>query len=179
MSATVTTRNGDGAGVKGLVERGVRMARAVVLGHVVTLKNLLRKPITVNYPYEEYHATPWHRTFPALVVDEETEELKCTACMACVRACPPQIIHIERAQGEDKKTYPGEFYIDMTRCMECNICVEVCPFDALEMVPEFKMAEYHPDDLIFDKERLAVVKRGPKTPWTRRKGSYLEHGWPT
>jgi len=156
-----------------------RAARAIVLGHAVTLKHLFRRPVTIRYPEEEYHATPWHRTYPALVIDEATRELKCTACMSCERACPPGIIAIERAQGEDKKTYPGEFWIDMLRCMECGICVEVCPFDALEMVPEYKMTAYHPDDGIFDKERLAVVVRGPKTPWPRRKGSYLEGGWPT
>lgn len=151
-------------------------ARRLGRGMAVTLRNALRDPVTVQYPDYKQPATDAFRMFPALVVDAATDQLKCTACMACQKACPVACIWIQGARDADGKPYPEDFYIDMSWCMECAICVEVCPFDALEMAPDFELAGYDVRDLVMDKDQLAAVKRGPKTPWTRRKGSYLEDG---
>jgi len=52
--------------------------------------------------------------------------------------------------------YPVRFDIDLSVCMSCQICVEVCPFEAIKMDTEFELAT---DDrfggLLYDREQLA------------------------
>src|SRR4030081_316120 len=53
--------------------------------------------------------------------------------------------------------YPAIFDIDISVCMSCQICVEVCPFEAIKMDKE---VEYSTADrfggLLFDKHKLAM-----------------------
>lgn len=67
----------------------------------------------------------------------------CTSCMLCVKECPTWCISLE--SHTEQVSEPGarrpravavldSFTIDMGLCMFCGICVEVCPFDALEWV---------------------------------------------
>src|SRR5438034_11566358 len=52
--------------------------------------------------------------------------------------------------------YPTLFDIDISVCMSCQICVEVCPFEAIKMDTEFELST---DDrfggLLLKKEQLA------------------------
>lgn len=65
----------------------------------------------------------------------------CTSCMLCVRECPTWCISL--ASHLEEVTEPGArrprsvsvldaFAIDFGLCMFCGICVDVCPFDALQ-----------------------------------------------
>lgn len=75
----------------------------------------------------------------------------CTSCMLCVRECPTWCISLDSHQEVDPATATlarprtinvlDDFRIDFSRCMNCNICVEVCPFDALEWLPNSDYAE--------------------------------------
>ena len=65
----------------------------------------------------------------------------CTSCMLCVRECPTWCItlesHTERIAEADARrprtvNVLDQFTIDYGLCMYCGICIEVCPFDALE-----------------------------------------------
>ena len=73
----------------------------------------------------------------------------CTSCMLCVRECPSWCITLESHTVQTSE--PGArrpttvsvldaFTIDFGLCMFCGICVEVCPFDALEWTPRFDYA---------------------------------------
>ena len=66
---------------------------------------------------------------------------KCTSCMLCVRECPAWCIHLDShteevsepgARRPRKVNVLDSFDIDYSLCMYCGICVDVCPFDALE-----------------------------------------------
>lgn len=71
---------------------------------------------------------------------------KCTSCMICVRECPTWCIDIEAhtesstasrgghpSRGrESQRAVLDAFSIDWTLCMYCGICIDECPFDALE-----------------------------------------------
>lgn len=69
----------------------------------------------------------------------------CTSCMLCVRACPTWCIELDSHQEVDPDS-PGRrpkvrnmldrFAIDWGLCMFCGICVQVCPFEALEWAPD-------------------------------------------
>ena len=84
------------------------------------------------------------------------------ACQICEKECPPQCIYI--VKSKDKKPdykgqpqlYPAIFDIDISVCMSCQICVEVCPFDAIKMDTEFELSTVDRfGGLLFHKDKLA------------------------
>ena len=88
----------------------------------------------------------------------------CTSCMLCVRQCPTWCItissHAEQV-GEPGARRPKSvnvldgFEIDYGLCMYCGICIDVCPFDALEWRPEFDYSAADRLGLVHDADRLA------------------------
>ena len=94
---------------------------------------------------------------------------KCTSCMLCARECPSWCIHIDShpettaapASGRPRtKAVLDRFAIDWSLCMYCGICIEVCPFDALEWAPAHDYAEPDAVALLHERPRL--------TDWLRR-----------
>ena len=84
------------------------------------------------------------------------------ACKICEKECPPQCIYI--VKSEDKKPdymgkpqfYAKVFDIDISVCMSCQICVEVCPFEAIKMDKEFELSQRERfDNLLLRKEQLS------------------------
>ena len=68
------------------------------------------------------------------------------ACLICEKECPPQCIYIVKDTAR-KPDYTGKlqfqpkiFDIDISVCMSCQICVEVCPFDAIKMDVEYELS---------------------------------------
>jgi len=52
--------------------------------------------------------------------------------------------------------YPAVFDIDISVCMSCQICVEVCPFEAIKMDKEFELSRRERfDALLFRKNELS------------------------
>jgi NADH-quinone oxidoreductase subunit I len=84
--------------------------------------------------------------------------LRCVACKMCEKECPPQCIYI--VKSEDKKPdymgkpqfYPAVFDIDISVCMSCQICVEVCPFEAIKMDKEFELSRRERFDALLMRE---------------------------
>ena len=83
------------------------------------------------------------------------------ACQICEKECPPQCIYIikDSAKKPDAagklQFQPKVFDIDISVCMSCQICVEVCPFDAIKMDTEFELGtDNRFGDLLLDKTQL-------------------------
>lgn len=119
--------------------------------------------VTVQYPDVKQQHSERFRYFPFLVYDEAPENLRCVACKICEQECPPQCIHIvgpaKDEQGRPLKahgrTYPVRFEIDVSVCMSCRICVDVCPFDAIEMDNQYELSgEGRFEDMVFTKDKL-------------------------
>jgi NADH-quinone oxidoreductase subunit I len=104
--------------------------------------------VTVQYPEERRPQAEAARIFPFLVYDGDDWQkgLRCVACLICEKECPPQCIYIVKDTAR-KPDYMGKlqfqpktFDIDTSVCMSCQICVEVCPFDAIKMDVEYELS---------------------------------------
>jgi NADH-quinone oxidoreductase subunit I len=137
--------------LKGLAVTGTNMVQSFYRKDRMT---------TVQYPEERVTISPNFRNFPFLVYDgdDAMAGLRCTACSICEKECPPQCIYIVLDRDENGKSLkrPKVFDIDVSVCMNCGICAEVCPFDSIYMDGEFEVATGDRfDSLLFTKERLA------------------------
>jgi NADH-quinone oxidoreductase subunit I len=132
---------------------GVGLAK----GLSITLRHMLSKSVTQQYPEVKPALPPRSRGVIALV------EENCTSCMLCARECPDWCIYID----SHKETIPApeggrarqrnvldRFAIDFALCMYCGICIEVCPFDALFWSPEFEYAETDIRELVHERDKL-------------------------
>src|SRR4029078_12185218 len=126
----------------------------ILKGMAVTARNFVgsyfekERLITVQYPEERSPLPENYRNFPFLIYDTDDADagLRCVACKICEKECPPHCIYI--VKREDKKPdymgnpqfYPAVFDIDISVCMSCQICVEVCPFEAIKMDKVFELS---------------------------------------
>ena len=133
----------------------------VLKGLRVTLINLFRTPITIQYPEVDIRQKdlkafgykgplgPLPDRFRGFLhVNPEI----CIACDLCMKACPIDCIRIESTkidkttiQGKDGKAvnkakHPVRFDIHLGKCMYCGLCVEPCPTGAISFSKEFEGA---------------------------------------
>ena len=159
----------DGAGYAFVTDDGERGApgKGLINGLAVTLKTMTKRSITQQYPDVEPELPPRSRGVIALL------EENCTVCMLCARECPDWCIYID--SHKEEVVVPGaararqrnvldRFDIDVSLCMYCGICIEVCPFDALHWTPEFEYSELDVLDLLHDKDRLSDWMRTVPPP---------------
>lgn len=136
----------------------------VLKGMSVTLWNFIlsylypKKGIfTVQYPEEKKEVEERFRNFPFLVYDGTPDNLRCVACDICAKECPPKCMYIIPAKDEQGRIQkkPATFDIDFAICMNCGICEEVCPFDAIYMDHDYELSEYDRlEDLMYHQEEL-------------------------
>ncbi len=55
-------------------------------------------------------------------------KLRCKSCGICVSFCPKKVL----AQDESQRLY----VLDPSECIGCNICSQVCPDFAIEVIQE-------------------------------------------
>jgi len=142
----------------------------------VTISTMLRKPVTVQYPNRHREVPQRDRAFPILLWDTEVDEPFCTGCHACERACPVECMTVTmrdnplHAEGTSKRRkIIDEFWIDYGRCMRCNLCVEVCNFEAIAMNNTWaghELSKFDRNDLVLDLDQLlAQSKQGKIDAW--------------
>lgn len=98
---------------------------------------------TVEYPDERLPVYERFRVLPMLIYDDEDGNVRCTCCNICAKVCPPQCIWMTQAKGtKGVVPLPEDFFIDMDVCMNCGLCSEYCPFDAIKMDQNFELSNY-------------------------------------
>ncbi len=89
----------------------------------------------VSCNFDALHMNP--ETGLPMVVDD-----KCTACGACVKACPRDIIELRKKNPKDRKVFVSCINQEKgavakknceVACIGCGKCVKVCPFDAITL----------------------------------------------
>jgi len=121
----------------------------------VTLRNMLRKPVTIQYPEEKRTPYPRYRARIVLTRDPDGGE-RCVACYLCSAACPVDCISMQAAEAENGRRYAAWFRINFSRCIFCGLCAEACPTLAIQMSPDYEMGSRDILKLVAEKEDLLI-----------------------
>jgi NADH-quinone oxidoreductase subunit I len=141
---------------RGFLREAGGLGRAVYRAMRMTLVNLFRKPVTVHYPDVTRAYPDRYRGLLALTYHPETGAENCIGCRLCEFVCPPQVIKVEMLKAE-KRNYAKTFTLELYACEFCELCVQVCPTDAIVMTRSFDMPTADRREMLLDKDRLHAL----------------------
>jgi NADH-quinone oxidoreductase subunit I len=136
-----------------LLKTTLRAIKGLYGSHAVAMTNLLRKPVTEEYP--EYKRPLPERSRGRIVLTRDPEgDERCVACYLCSAVCPTSCISMESAERQgDGRRYPLWFRINFARCIYCGQCEEACPTLAIQLTPILNSASTR-CSISFTKKRI-------------------------
>jgi NADH-quinone oxidoreductase subunit I len=121
----------------------------------LTFLHAFKPRVTVQYPEEKPKLAPRFRGRIVLTKDPDGEE-RCVGCYLCSSVCPVSCIAIQSTEDDGGRRYPKTFRINFSRCIYCGFCEEACPTTAIQLIPDFEMAEYDRKNMVYEKEHLLI-----------------------
>ncbi len=130
-------------------------AHSLLTGLRTTLVEFFTPKVTEQYPENRktLKISERHRAILYMPVDENGNN-RCIACGLCQSNCPNGTINIttknviDEATGKNKKVLV-EYNYDLGSCMFCQLCVNVCPKEAIAFSNSFENA-------VFDRKKLVL-----------------------
>lgn len=119
---------------------------------------VFKKRNTYLYPEKPIYLSPRYRGRIILTKDNDGNE-RCVACNLCATVCPVDCIALQKT-SDNNRWYPEFFRINFSRCIFCGLCEEACPTQAIQLIPDFELAEFQRKDLIYEKKDLLVSGSG-------------------
>jgi NADH-quinone oxidoreductase subunit I len=132
---------------------------SILKGLWLVFKHAFKKPVTVQYPEQPPKLSPRYRGRIILTRDPDGQE-RCVACYLCSGVCPVDCIAIQAGEDSKGRRYPLTFKINFSRCIYCGLCEEACPTTAIQLTPDFEMAEYKRENMVYEKEHLLISGPG-------------------
>lgn len=129
----------------------------IAQGLALTLRTMLRGPVTRQYPTFKRKSIPGSRGLHAMRRDETGAKEKCIGCGLCEAVCPSKAIKVVTTEGPEHEKVVNAYELDLLRCVFCGFCVDACPVSAIVMTPEFELACYERKDAFYTKDRLIEV----------------------
>jgi NADH-quinone oxidoreductase subunit I len=136
----------------------------VLKGFGITIKNMFRPAITVQYPEQRLEIPERARWAVHQRFDADGAP-KCTACLICVKECPDHVLRVFSTPKEGGGKHIDAYVYEVGACMMCGLCVAACPYDAIEMSHEYELATRDRGDLVRVLLRdvdAASVRRTPR-----------------
>ena len=121
-------RAGDGR--EGDIETLEELSHYIIDGTLCALGGTAPNPVltTIKYFRDEYEAHVNEKRCPAgkckALITYYIDPEACTGCTLCAKKCPTGVI-----AGEKKQPH----VIDVTGCIKCDTCRQVCKFDAVKV----------------------------------------------
>jgi NADH-quinone oxidoreductase subunit I len=135
--------------------------KALAIGMKVTFIEFFTKKTTEEYPENRATLKMADRFRGTLAMPhDENGNNKCIACLLCETNCPNNTLYLEvdtvtdEATGKKKKVLK-KYQYDLGSCTFCQLCVNVCPSDAIRFDTQFEHAVFDRDKLV---KTLNVVK---------------------
>jgi len=85
-------------------------------------------------------------------------------------------ISLQAAEDKEGRRYPEFFRINFSRCIFCGFCEEACPTYAIQLIPDFEMAEYDRQNMVYEKEHLLISGEGKYPEYNFYKNAGVEMG---
>jgi NADH-quinone oxidoreductase chain I len=134
-----------------------RYGTGILKGLTVTIRHLLRHPTVNQFPEQRLNISRRFRG-NELIWSRE----KCTGCATCAKTCPQGAIEIVTATNLADNKYEVEKYqVDTGYCIQCGLCVEACPYDALFMGYSYERAKYRRGELVQSGDEMLESAQRP------------------
>ncbi len=136
-----------------------RYGKGLAKGLTVTIRHMFRHPVTTQYPEERLNTSRRIRGNELI-----WDNIKCTGCATCAKVCPQGAIRIVTSVNLEEDKYKVEtIEVDTGYCIQCGLCVEACPYEALFMGYAYERAKYRRGEIVQSNEMLLASDERPRS----------------